>query len=305
MKIDEVKDGHAAESLDKLRNYHDESSAIDAIFVLGRIKQNDHLAQAIASNLSAQSIRALERFQQEKRHEDLGFTTFDQFLSDSPYSPMTKRQYYDRVGLIRGHGDEIYDLLTSVGISVRSQRLLGKGELSIKGDKLLVGDKEIEVANTGIIKDVLNELFEDKRSLKAENEKLTKKVTTQKDQIEKGREEFDELRRNIDAAEQGAPYERALMATVKALITLTSEAKSLSDADKAERAGADLETLTGQLFQLQDALGVKTAIRYRGTGQPVDLKPLEEMTEEEKKATFFDRHPAVLKDDDDFGDENE
>src|SRR5438105_12519130 len=170
-KISKLKDEHAEEHLTTVREKHREDSLKRALFILGRIKQNEHLATAIATNLSAQTIRALETFQKDKMFLDAGYSTFDEFLNDQEFSPLSKRQYYDRLSLIRQHGDEIYDLLTSIGISVRSQRLLGTGDLTIKNDTLYVGDKEVEIGDTGIIKDVLNELFDEKRSLINESEK--------------------------------------------------------------------------------------------------------------------------------------
>src|SRR5436190_5540199 len=98
-KISQVKDEHAEEQFQKLQQKLTDSAALNAMYVLGRIKQTGHLAGAIFSNLAAQEIRALEYFQKEKLHEALGFDTFNDFLDESEYAPVTKRQYYDRLAL--------------------------------------------------------------------------------------------------------------------------------------------------------------------------------------------------------------
>ncbi len=264
-KISKLKDEDAAQKHGELVSYHDEKAQQEAAFLLGRITQNDHIAQAVYSNLAAQSIRALERFFDEKRHEAFGYQTLVDFLEKSPMSPMSKRQYYDRLALVREHGDEIFDLLTSVGISVRSQKMLGTGELSIKGDTLYVGDKEVKIADTGVIKDVLNELFDEKRESQAREAKLKNDNEKLKAQVATGTDEFDQLQRAVDAINEQTPYERAFLAVVKATLTLkTAIEQDLDDDERAERGPADLKTIAGQYFQLSDAYGVNVPLMEPG-----------------------------------------
>lgn len=260
-KISQLKDEHAEEQLARLREKHKSDALKQALFVLGRIKQNEHLATSIASNLMAQTIRALETFQKEKMFLDAGYTTFDEFLNDREFSPLSKRQYYDRLSLIREHGDEIYDLLTSIGISVRSQKLLGSGDLSIKNDSLYVGDKEVEIGNTGIIKDVLNELFDERRTLSVEKEKLEKTIEKQKSQIKTGEAENDRLQRNLDEIDQTPRFQRTLMHAVNSLLILVEAVGELDDDEKKARGREDLQLFADQHFRLADAYGVTASLR--------------------------------------------
>jgi len=290
-KLSQVKDDHAVEVVDQRAAEHEQRSQFEALFFLGRVKQNEHLAIAISTNLTAQTIRALEHFQAEGQYKSLGYTTFVDFLEKSEYSPMSKRQYYDRLALIREHGDEIFDLLTSVGISVRASKMLGKGEIAIKGDCLVVGDKEIEIKNTGVIKEVLNELFDDRRELQAQvekqkltNEKLTKQVQT-------GENENEELQRNLDAMRDGDPHDRALADAVLAMLTLQEQVGHLSEKKKAQKGGNAMRELWQHIQQTRRSYGVNFNFE---DDEPTQVA-----------GRLSDTVSKVLADDDDFGDEDE
>ena len=272
-KLDQVKDEHADEVLSSLQSSTDQRSRDEAVFILGRIKQNDHLSQAIATNLDAQTIRALERFQQEKRFEALGYETFKQFLDESPMSPMTNRVYYDRLQLVRGHGDEIYDLLTASGISVRSFKLLSPGELAIKGDRLVVGDQEIDVTS-GVIKDVLNDLFDEKRQLQSDLAKEKAKVEKQAATIKAGQDELNQLERNLDAMRGSDPYEHSLTRCISSLLTLTEQVGKLPDKRKAEAGDTALPLLWSAIRQVRKSYGTPFDFNESAPVNETDLDAL-------------------------------
>lgn len=247
-EISEVKDRHAAAIVESNQSEHEERTMMETLFLLGRIKQVGHDARAVYTALSSQEIRALENFQQQGGHKILGYQTIVDFLDKSEYSPMSKHQYYERLKLINEHGDEIYDLLTSVGISVRAQKLLGKGDLAIKGDRLMVGDQEVDVKSSAVVKQVLEELFDERRDHqteiakeKAKNEKLT-------EQIERGRDENEQLQRSIDAMRSGSPYDRSVARTITDMLELTEAIGQLSDKKKAS-AGEDTMPLIWTAFR--------------------------------------------------------
>lgn len=285
--IDRVKDEHAEQEFQALLKNADESAIRDTIFILGQIKHNDRIANAFHANLSAQSIRALETVQKLKRHEVMGYATFEQLLTESPYSPMSKRQYYDRLALLRKHGDEIYDLLTSIGISVRAQKQLGNGELCIKNNSLYIGDKEVEIADAGLVKEVLSELFDEKRKLQIESEKKDKAIDTLHTSLKKGEKEYEELRRNFDAAFDVTPFQRQLMRAVQGLSLLTETVGQLSDEEKKRRGDGDMKLLAGLWFRVREAYG--------------SMVPLAESTEIDED--FLDRAIREIAQDDDWGDE--
>lgn len=263
------------------------------IFLLGGIDA----VHVISRNLTAAMIANLQRVRDEELYRDLGFSRFDDFLDNYERSPMKYKRFNYLEGVHKTLGGTEFDLLAGSGLSYRQMKQLAAGDIVIEGKEVVIGGGDrVSLGDSRVVKDLVEKLITERAAEKAENEKLTKQVDKQKEQLERGRDEYDELRRNIDAAEQGSPYERALMAAIKAMITLTSEAEALDADEKAERAKPDLETLTSQFFQLQDAFGVKGMIRYRSI--EADQKPVEEMTDEEKKATFFDRHANELSADD-------
>lgn len=289
-EIDKLKDEHAAEVVTDLVAAYDEKALIESVFYLGRIKQNEHIAIAVSTNLTAQSIRALEHFQQNKMFEPLGYKTFVDFLEKSEHSPMSKRQYYDRLALMNTHGDEIYDLLTSVGISVRSQKMLGRGELAIKGDRLVVGDKEVSIDNAGIVKDVLNELFDDRRELETQNRKLGEKIEKLDATIKQGQDDFDELQRNLDELKSGDPHDVALGLAHHSILDLTYHIGHLSDKKKAEKGGVAMRALWDAIKQVRKSYGLNFNFDDGDAAGTAGISPLA---------------AKVLDEDDDFGDDDE
>jgi cell division protein FtsB len=256
-QIDKLKDDHADAALERAQTVQDDNAVKEAVFILGRIKQNDHIGNAIAANLSAQTILALQRFQQEKKHEALGYDTFDKFLNESPYSPMTKPQYYDRLAIVTKHGPDVADLLTSIGISMRSQKMLGKGELSIQGDRVFVGDKELEGSDTGIIKEVLTELFDERRTLQAESQKKDEKIVKLESQIDQGTDEYEELRRNYDKLRTGDPYDEALAHAIYSLLDLQEQIGHLPDDQKPAKGDIAVPQLWSVIQSVKQSYGIR------------------------------------------------
>lgn len=293
-KLSRVKDAHAVEVVAERAVAHEEKSRMEAIFMLGRIKQVGHDARSIFTALSSQEVRALEQFQQSKGFEALGYQTFVDFLEKSEYSPMSKRQYYDRLALIREHGDEIYDLLTSVGISVRAQKLLGKGDLAIRGDRLMVGDQEVEVGNTGVIKEVLEELFDERRELQAQVTKAEEKIEKQQQQIRQGTDEYERQQRYIDELQKGDRHDIALSSLVLSFLELNEVIGEISDEDKAAKAGNAIRTIWQQLQHTRKTYGVNVGFDDAGTADGPSAN-----------GATSDLVSKVLADDDDFGDDTE
>lgn len=290
-KLSQVKDEHAAEIVDQKGREIEEKRVAETMFFLGRVKQIGHDARAVATALSAQEIRALEHFQEERMYIPLGYTTFVDFLDKSEYSPMSKRQYYERRELMNAHGDEIYDLLTSVGISVRASKMLGKGDLVIKGDKLVAGDTEIEIANSSVIKEVLEEMIDEKRQLQEQVAKAENKAAKLTDQVDRGSQDLEQLQRALDEATSGDPFDRDYANAIHALLVLQEATGQLDDAAKAERGGSVSRELFRQVQLVSRAFGFTGA--------------LEDVTQTTAATPIDDTVSRVLADDDDFGDQDE
>lgn len=289
-KINLVKDEHAAGIVDQKGRDLKERKLAEAMFFLGRVKQIGHDARSIATSLTAQEVRALEHFQEAGMYKTLGYATFVDFLDNSEYSPMSKRQYYERRELMNAHGDEIYDLLTSVGISVRSQKLLGSGELAIKGDRLVIGDTEVDVANTGVIKDVLNELFDDRRALQEKAVKDAKKIADQADQIDHGSQDLESLQRRVDELTGGDPLDIAFSNALHSMLVLQESAGQADDATKAARGGTVCREIFRQLQLVSRSFGYTASFEDAAAASA---------------APISDDVSRILNEDDDFGDDEE
>ena len=239
---------------------NDRKAMMEAVFVLGRIAQNDHISNAIAHNLNAQTILALQRFQQEKKFKLLGFDTFDEFLDSSEYSRITKRQYYDRLAIIGAHGPDVADLLTSVGISMRSQKLLPKGDIEIRDDQVFIKGQAVDGKDTGLIKDVLVEVFDEIRKKDADVKKVAAENEKLKVQIKTGQQDYELLQRKYDDATQLRPFDRSLMMSVHWLLLHIENAGQLPEKEMKQRGYDDMKLLAGLWFRLRDAYHIDMAL---------------------------------------------
>ena len=99
--------------------------------------------KSLADKLSSQTVRALEAFGESKGYEALGFATFADFLNESPYSPMKKSVYYERLSALEAEGDGTYNLLNNLGVPLSKRKLLTDGTVQVEGDMLVVGAERI------------------------------------------------------------------------------------------------------------------------------------------------------------------
>ena len=252
-QISQLKDDHAQAVVDERGAAYAEKARLRAGFILGRIKQTDTIADAIASNLYSQTILALERFQEDKLYKALGYDRFDDFLEQDEMSPMSKSRFYERRKLIAGNGPEVFDLLTAVGISVRSQKMLA-GEVAIRGDKLVIGEEEVAITeNAGLIKDVIEKVVDEKRDLQKTIDSQAKKLETQKQQIAAGESDLEQLQRNLDALRAKNPHDRALAEAVITLLELSEVIGTLPDAKKAPLGSDSLPVLNTALQRVRAA----------------------------------------------------
>lgn len=274
-KLSEVKDQHAAEIVEQRAVEASEKAKLEAAFILGRVKQNDHIAQAIATNLGSQTIMALERFQEEKKFKALGFDTFDQFLDNSDLSPMTKTQYYTRRQMMNAHTPEVFDLLTAVGISMRSQKML-VGEIAIRGDKLVIGDDEVDVsASGGMLKEAIEKIVDEKRELQTKLAKAEKKVEDQAEKLSRGEQDFEQLQRNFDALRESNPYERMLARTLTNLLELTEHIGDLPDKKKSSAGVNAMPLLWEAIRRVRSSYG--TTFTFEDVDSPTTSSDLDDI----------------------------
>ncbi|MBK8810677.1 MAG: hypothetical protein IPN69_08085 [Acidobacteria bacterium] len=163
----------------------------------------------LAQHLNAQTIRALQHVRDEKMFDSLGFTRFDDFLNDSEISPMTYRQFNDREKLLLQEGDQLFDLMTSLKLSVKQRRLLGSGNVEVDDERGVVriarlGDdecaddvEEIEITDRDRLLQTLSAVAD-------QAAKLNDKVNKLEIRNQRGEAQNVDLRRQLDEARDRA-----------------------------------------------------------------------------------------------------
>lgn len=255
-RIRKVEDDHAEEFVKDHLAHHEQTSRDRAMFLLGGFK----LAGNIANALSAETMRSLIIFQEEKMHEALGFDRFAEFLEQSEYSPMSKAQFYERKAIFEKEGGPIFDLLNSMGMSVRQRKLLGKGSVAIDGDSLIIfKDSEeltVHLGDTAAIRETLVALADANADKSAKLEK--QKAEIDKHDAEK-REIYDELDRVT--AEKASEYSRDPHSMALANLCLSfaalreQVAESLTAIDRGARRDNVLQILASQMQLTAESYG--------------------------------------------------
>jgi hypothetical protein len=173
----------------------DKDSERKALLRLGAVGAIGRLAQ----NLNAQTIRALQDVRENKDFEALGFSRFDDFLNESEIAPMTYRQFYDREKLLLQEGDHVFDLMNSLKLSHKQRRLLGAGHIQIdeaKGTVIIVTGEDLEEETEEIELNDRTRLLQTLSALADQAALLNQKNSKQKQQIERGENQVEELKKN-------------------------------------------------------------------------------------------------------------
>jgi hypothetical protein len=199
----------------------------------------------VARKLTAESFRMLEQFADTKGHEAMGFSRFDDFLDDSPYSPMSSNQYYDRKGLLEQEGDSTFDVLNELKIPVSARKQLPDGVVRIEGDTIFVADEAIQATDRERVKELIHQ--------------LARKNSQQSTKLQKGEKDFDKLSKEVDALKKSpaalgsTPHNQALMLAVAAIGGLALEAEKLSPEEATAQRDEAMRLLSAQWANLQYA----------------------------------------------------
>ena len=205
--------------------------------------------RSLTDKLAAQTVRALEAFGESKAYEMLGYTTFVDFLNQSPYSPMTKSQYYDRLGALAAEGDAAYDLLNNLGVPLSKRKLLSDGAVQLDGDTLVVGGERVPLNDRGRVVEAIKTLAET-------NQQQARKIEKGTEQNKKLKQERDDLKKRGGAAGALDEYDATLVQLLGLYANLVSLAFELKDPQRLEKRDYTFARLADQRLQLEEALGV-------------------------------------------------
>lgn len=222
-KIREAEEEVAGEIVSTRSEGNRDAARMRAMFVLGGVT----VAKRAAKSFDTEAIKTLIRFQEEKMHEDLGYSTFVDFLNESEFAPLTKAQFYEGKALLEKEGEDLFDLMTDLGISIRKRKLLGKGNVELAGDKLIVHDgdeiTEIPITDKSSILDAI-------ASLADANADKSIKLQRQAERIEKHDAEKRELYDDLDRIKASKLSEVAATPHMNARVELGIAFRKLTEA---------------------------------------------------------------------------
>jgi hypothetical protein len=217
-----------------------------ALLFLGGMRAADRIAAA----LSAQVMANLIAFEREKMHEACGYTRFAEFLDRSPYSPMTRHQFYKRREIFEREGETVFDLMNDLGLPLARRKMLGRGTVRIEGETLVVLDGEeetsIDITDRARILETLSALAD------ANAEKARR--------LERGQEDYERLKRRMDEERPVSNEARDELerVTLTATAMLSALAALLNEAPEERRThflNTNLNLLALQYRRVNEAIG--------------------------------------------------
>jgi hypothetical protein len=211
----------------------------DGLKLLGAVQAGLNISKSV----SARSIRVLQDFLEAKGYEAFGHESLTDFLNNSPHSPMSKSQYYDRLEILDKEGDTTFDLLNNLRIPVAARKLLGNGQVRIEGDLITIGEESFQASDRSRVKQAIQSLAE--------------QVDTSKEIIKKGEKEVQKWKKKADQASQSgassSSYDHALLNLLGAFAALIMEVEKLSEDQREEKLHVTLPQIANQRLRLEEA----------------------------------------------------
>jgi hypothetical protein len=234
-----------------------ENGLVESGYIFGGI----HVMNQLVTALSAQVMYALQRAQESKEHEKLGFKSFDEMLDHWDRSPMKSSKYYRLRKQLEEEGPQFFDLMSTLKVPASTRKLL-KGQMRIEDDELVIGNDRLPLTETTRLKAVL-------KHIALEQEKAANKQTALEKEVKDLKNKLVETvkaasKRNGDA-KQNTPHEQAFALALLALNELIKEAEALEGAEKEQVRGNVLNKLGEFTVRLNEAYGI--------TAKPAKAEP--------------------------------
>lgn len=234
-----------------LLTFQNETERDSALKMLGAI----HAGINIGNAVSTTSLRALEIFLDNREYEKFGFTNLTDFLNNSEHSPMSKGEYYRQIELLRKEGDATFEYLNALKIPASTRKMIGAGNISFDGDKILVGEIEVASTDTAQVKEIIKELANEIRDKDETEKKSKKQIEKLNAQIETGKDEYEQLQRNFDALNDGSPFDQTYSKLVNSFIRFNDHVKEAPDDVKKAKGENCLDTIWTLLEETRRRFG--------------------------------------------------
>jgi len=206
------------------------------------------LATRLSTALQSQSIRAIGGIRDNREFVVEGFEHFKDFMDQHPESPMSYDQFNRREKLLNTEGDLVFDLLSSLDVSLKTRTLLA-GHIEIEGNEIRVGEERVQRDNEAAILNLITTQY-------AKLQQQEKKLKAQKDKLKKGEEDFAKLKRKaVIANPTGTPTGQALLTAAGALSQLCEALESASPEEKEALKTQIDELMRAKLADIHVALG--------------------------------------------------
>lgn len=289
-KIHEKADEMIGEQMDAAQK---QKALEELLFALGGIKA----ISALADNLNAARIIAIQRIRDEKLYLASGCTRFDEFMDKHEKSPMPYDRFNNIEKVFKTVGTYEFDLLRGSGLSMRQMKALKAGDVVVEGGEVVIGgDERVSLGEDRKIRTLVEQLIADRKDAETREAKTRDDLEKSNEKNRIGEAQNERLRRELDEADTSR-IQRAYLHALNAQLLFVEAVGELDDDEKAERGPEDLKFFAGQFYRLADAYGVSRPLSRQHLEleeKVAALKPVEEMTETEKKETFTDRAIAKL-----------
>jgi hypothetical protein len=234
---DEIATAEWSQAMDERRIYR----TIDDAQMLGAVKAT----MSIGRTLAIGAFQRLRKMIEDETYKSFGYATAVDFLN-SEHSPLTKNQYYDRLAAVTREGEEVFDLLNSMDISLRNRKLLAKGEIRIEGEDVVVGhedhEERVPIADRLGVKTLIATLVEKTVTVEQRLAQEQKKNTI-------GQKDNEKLKRQLaEAKAKAAQVNPDASESVNALLVATGALTRLEE-QLAETSPEEREALREMVFE--------------------------------------------------------
>ena len=212
--------------------------------IVGAVKLSDR----VSSSLSSQGVRAVARIRDKKLYLEAGSESFKLFLNQHPDSPMSYDQFKRRETVLLSEGDVTFDLLNSLEVPFDQRKLL-KGQVTIDGEEIQVGDSRCRLDDHAAIVDLI---AGQQRRIQEQDKKIEKQAS----KLKKGEADFEKLKREARIANPtGTPTGQALLTAAGALNHLCEALESAPAEEKHALKDQIFDLMRAKQIDLSVALG--------------------------------------------------
>ena len=226
----------------------------------------------ITTNLNSALILKLQNIRDTHGYRAAGFARFDIFMDEFPKSPMSYKRFNYIENIFKNLGSDVFDLTSSSGLSMRQMKMIGKGNVEINGDRVIVqsddGPIEIEIANRRQWMESLKVLADGNAEKNIKIERLKDKEARHDDKVREIYVELDTVKASKIAATASNPHMIARVELGIAFRKLAEAAEQISGIEKEQFRDAVLEDVAAWRHDLATAYATATPTK-KG---PVELK---------------------------------